>query len=233
VSIQGVVDFFPTMGDPDGGFIIDNQAHLIYYAGLTLENTASSPNELWLKLPDDPGTRVSALNDFHDQFGIPPNQEIDSQKVLSDVQRDPVIRAGGSGILLLALVAVFSILALGFGLTLYLGGQARTVEVSVMRSMGLSSRQVFTMIGLEYLLVAVIGLIIGTMAGLRISDIMLSFLNVTEDGQHVVPPFSLATRWDTVGIAFAATGVAFVAGVAGLAVYFLRQPVSRVLRMTR
>jgi hypothetical protein len=89
------------------------------------------------------------------------------------------------------------------------------------------------MIGLEYLLVAAIGLIIGTIAGLRISDTMLSFLNVTESGDKVVPPFSLATRWDTVGIAFAATGVAFIAGVGGLALYFLRLPVSRILRLTR
>ena len=89
------------------------------------------------------------------------------------------------------------------------------------------------MIGLEYLLVAIIGLIIGTIAGLRISDIMLSFLNVTEGGEHVVPPFSLETQGDTVAIAFVATGIAFVAGVAGLALYFLRLPVSRILRLTR
>ena len=102
-----------------------------------------------------------------------------------------------------------------------------------MRAVGLSPRQMFTMISLEYLLVAAIGLVIGTIAGLRISDTMLSFLNVTEDGGRVVPPFSLATRWDTVGIAFGATGIAFVTGVMALAAYFLRLPVSRILRLTR
>jgi putative ABC transport system permease protein len=134
---------------------------------------------------------------------------------------------------LLSLIAAFAILALGFALTLYLGGQARTVEVSVMRAVGISSRQVFTMISLEYLLIAGVGLVIGTIAGLRISDTMLSFLNVTENGARVVPPFSLQTRWDTVGVAFAAVGIAFVAGVLALAGYFLRLPVSRVIRLTR
>jgi hypothetical protein len=79
----------------------------------------------------------------------------------------------------------------------------------------------------------VIGLIIGTIAGLRISSTMLSFLNVTESGGRVVPPFSLATQWGTVAVAFLAAGVAFVVGVLGLVVYFLRLPVSRVLRLTR
>jgi hypothetical protein len=75
--------------------------------------------------------------------------------------------------------------------------------------------------------------VIGTIAGLRISETMLSFLNVTDSGARVVPPFSLATRWDTVAIAFFATALAFVAGVGGLALYFLRLPVSRFLRLTR
>ena len=77
------------------------------------------------------------------------------------------------------------------------------------------------------------GLLIGTIAGLRISETMLSFLNVTDSGDRIVPPFDLITRWDTVGIAFIAVGVSFVAGVIGLAGYFLRLPVSRVLRLTR
>src|SRR5690606_12213758 len=118
-----------------------------------------------------------------------------------------------------------AILALGFALTLYLGGQARTVEVSVMRAVGLSPRQVFAMIGLEYLLIAAIGLIVGTVAGLRISETMLSFLEVTPSGARIVPPYRLITDWGTVGVAFAAVGIAFLAGVAALAGYFLRLPV--------
>ena len=158
---------------------------------------------------------------------------LDAGPLIAVERGDPVVRAGGSGILLLALVAAFSVLALGFALTLYLGGQGRSVEVSVMRAVGLSSRQVLIMITLEYMVIAVLGLIIGTIAGLRISETMLSFLNVTQGGGRVVPPFSLATRWDTVGVAFLAAGIAFVVGVLGLVLYFLRLPVSRVLRLTR
>jgi ABC-type antimicrobial peptide transport system permease subunit len=103
----------------------------------------------------------------------------------------------------------------------------------VLRAVGLAPRQVFTMICLEYLLVAVVGLIVGTIAGLRISSTMLDFLNVTETGARLMPPFALSTRWDTVAIAFLATAAAFMVGIIALAGYFLRLPVSRVLRLTR
>jgi ABC-type antimicrobial peptide transport system permease subunit len=102
-----------------------------------------------------------------------------------------------------------------------------------MRAVGISPPQLFAMISLEYLLIAGIGLVVGTIAGLRISDTMLSFLEVTSSGARIVPPYRLITDWSTVGVAFAAVGIAFVAGVLALAGYFLRLPVSRVLRITR
>jgi len=234
ISIQGVVNYFPTMYEEDAGYLIINQEHLYYYAGVTSESYSSArPTEVWLSLSKDKNARDQAKAAFLDRFGIPRGQIIDREQILEDIRTDPIVRAGGSGILLVALVAAFAILALGFALTLYLGGQARTIEVAVMRAVGLSPRQVFLMIGLEYLLIAAIGLVIGTIAGLRISDTMLSFLNVTDAGARVVPPFALVTRWDTVGVAFAAVAIAFVAGVLALAVYFLKLPVSRVIRLTR
>lgn len=234
VTIQGVVDYFPTMYNNDAGYIIVNQNHLFYYGGMTSERaTQSTPTEAWLTLTSDQDARRAAQAAFLDRYGIPAGQIVDSQAILEEIRTDPVVRAGGSGILLLALVAAFAILALGFALTLYLGGQARTIEVSVMRAVGISPRQLITMISLEYLLIAGIGLVIGTIAGLRISQTMLSFLNVTDTGSKIVPDFALVTRWDTVGIAFAAVGVAFLVGVLALAGYFLRLPVSRVIRLTR
>jgi len=234
LTIQGVVDYFPTMYNSGAGYVIVNQNDLFYYAGVTSDRAHNTrPTEAWLRLTTDEQARQEVKSSFLDRFGIPESQIIDSETILADVRTDPVVRAGGSGILLVALIAAFAILALGFALTLYLGGQTRTVEVSVMRAVGISPRQLLTMISLEYLLIAAIGLLIGTLAGLQISETMLSFLNVTESGGRVVPGFDLITRWDTVGIAFAAVGVAFVGGVVALAIYFLRLPVSRVIRMTR
>ena len=234
LTILGVVDYFPTMYESGGGFVVVNQDDLTYYAGATIDAADSTaPTEAWLRLTPDEASREETKASFLDQFGIQPGMIVDSAAILAEVRSDPVVIAGGRGILLVALVAAFAILVLGFGLTLYLGGQARTVEVSVMRAVGISPRQLLTMITLEYLLIVAIGLFIGTVAGLRISEAMLSFLNVTESGGRVVPEFDLVTRWDIIAIAFAAVGVALVIGVLTMAAYFWRLPVSRVIRMTR
>jgi putative ABC transport system permease protein len=233
IVIRGQVDYFPTMDELHSQFLILNQQQYYDFGGLTLQNTGTVPTEAWLTLTTDPARRANALDALQSRFGIGPLDRIDTQALLAEANADPIVRAGGSGVLLIALVAAFAVLALGFALTLYLGGQARSLEISVLRAVGLSSRQVFVMICMEYLLVAAIGLAIGTLAGLRISMTMLDFLNVTADGHRLLPPFALTTRWDTVAVAFAATALAFVVGIAALAVYFLRLPLSRMLRITR
>ena len=231
VTIQGSAALFPTLSDSANGFIVLNQEHLFFFAGLTLSRNPTEPNEIWLNV--DPAARADVLAALAADYGIATGLVVDVETLLEEVRTDPIVLAGGNGILLIALVAAFTILALGFAFTLYMGGQARTVEVSVMRTVGLAPGQVFAMITIEYLLVAVIGLVVGTLAGLQISETMLSFLDVTEDGTRVLPPFARATRWGTVAVAYAATAAAFLTGVSALALYFLRLPVSRILRLSR
>lgn len=233
VSIQGAVDYFPTMADDSSGFLIINAAVLEEFGQLSMQASGIHPTEAWLTVSGDAEQRAAVYDDLSERFTINDGDVVDVEELLNSVANDPIVRAGGSGVLLIALIAAFAILALGFGLTLYLGGQSRSLEVSVLRAVGLAPRQVFLMICLEYLLVAAIGLVVGTIAGLRISETMLDFLNVTETGSRLLPPFALSTRWDTVAIAVAATAVAFMVGIMALAGYFLRLPVSRVLRMTR
>jgi FtsX-like permease family protein len=233
VKITGSVKFFPTMEDTPDGFLILNQAHLYYFASLTNQGVAQAPNEGWLTLAQDKTTRAETIAALGDRFGIAGTAIVDQQKVLETVRSDPVVRAGGSGILLVSLVAALLLLGLGFGITLYVGAQSRTVEIAVIRGLGFSRGQMLAMTALEYAVVAGLGLGVGALAGLRISQLMLAFLDVTEEGAKLVPPFVLSTGWGKVGIAFALIAVAFVAGIVTAAAYFLRLPVSRILRLTR
>lgn len=229
--IQGVVDYFPGLPESAGGFVVINQRHLRFFSGLMSQDLLTAPAEAWLEL--DPEKRSEAIVALSRDLRYLPAQIVDSEKVLQEIRTDPVLGAGGKGILQLALAASGLILALGFILTLYLSGQGRTIEVTIMRTLGFSRAQVVVMICLEYLLIATIGLGVGVVAGLRISQTMLSFLNVTEDGQKVVPPFILATDWANLMVAFLALSVAFAGGILALALYFLRQSAGRVLRVTQ
>src|SRR5262249_34694274 len=129
--------------------------------------------------------------------------------------------AGGSGILFVAFVAVLVLVGAALLVSLWMAVQRRRVEFAVLRALGLSRGQIFRMLAFEYLLVVVVGLLVGAFLGLVVGRQMLSFLNVTESGTRVVPPFILQTDWLVVGAGVAATlaifGVALLLAVRVLA----------------
>jgi ABC-type antimicrobial peptide transport system permease subunit len=129
-------------------------------------------------------------------------------------RRNPLIAAGGSGILLISFAAVLVLVAAALLVSLMTSLGRRKTEFAVVRSMGVSRGQLFRMLALEYSVVAVAGTAVGAFLGLVVGRQMLSFLNVTENGTKVEPGFILQTQWllvaGSVGLVFAVFAAALV-----------------------
>jgi putative ABC transport system permease protein len=124
-----------------------------------------------------------------------------------------LIAAGGSGILLLAFLAALVLVGVALLVSLWTAVQRRRVEFAVLRALGLSRGQVLRMLAFEYALVVILGLGVGAYLGLLVGRQMLSFLNVTETGSRVVPPFVLQTQWSVVGLGVAVVLAIFAAAL--------------------
>ncbi|MDP6513116.1 MAG: FtsX-like permease family protein, partial [SAR202 cluster bacterium] len=72
-------------------------------------------------------------------------------------------------------------------------------EMGALRSLGLSSMQTAGLIALEHLMVAFIGLGVGTWAGFQMSRMMVSAVTLTDSEGRVLPPFVLSTDWTIMG----------------------------------
>jgi ABC-type antimicrobial peptide transport system permease subunit len=154
------------------------------------------------------------------------------RQMLAEEGSDPLTAAGGSGILLVAFIAVGALIGLAFLVTIYITAQRRTVEMAVMRTLGLSGRQILTQMAVEYLTVVAIGLVVGTYLGTLITRLMLSFLEVTEFGRPVLPPFIIDTDLTVIGASYGVLVVVFVLGVTGAWRFFAGLALSRVLRLS-
>jgi hypothetical protein len=84
---------------------------------------------------------------------------------------------------------------------------------------------------LEQLLVIGAGMGIGTLIGLRLSAIMLPFLQLTEQGEKVLPPFIFIIDWFTIGTAYTVLTIAFAVTISLVILFFSRVAIHRVLRM--
>ena len=212
VRVRAVVDMFPTL-DPERSFIVLNVAHLAGLSALLGVEDFRWPNELWVST-DEPLPEQRALLETltSNESPIPlllGARHLDEE--LATVRADPLLRASGSGILTAAFGAVLGLAALGFVVTLVLGARNRVVEFAVLRAVGSSPLQILRAMALEWGVVLAIGAAIGVLLGRRVAAIMLSFLDVTEAGSRVVPPFTLQTDWLTLAL-----GVGALAAVAAL-----------------
>ncbi|HNO66550.1 MAG TPA: FtsX-like permease family protein, partial [Tepidiformaceae bacterium] len=146
----------------------------------------------------------------------------DSKTVLASLERNPLIAAGGAGILYLAFGAVLLLVAVALIVSLWVSVQRRRSEFAVLRAMGLSRGQVVQLLAFEYAIVAVLGLAAGCYLGRLVGERMLSFLNVDENGERAEPAFLLHTEWLLV-----AGGGLIVLGVFVAALVFASRLITR------
>jgi putative ABC transport system permease protein len=82
-------------------------------------------------------------------------------------------------------------------------------EMGFLQALGLSKRQMGWLLSAEHLVIAALGLLIGTAAGFAMSNIMVASVAVTEQGTPVLPPFVLTTDWSIMGPVYAALVLIF------------------------
>jgi ABC-type antimicrobial peptide transport system permease subunit len=223
-EIAGVVDHFPTYDVSGRGLVIGNVSRLIAEANAALPDRAVRLTEAWFASSDPEATRA-------DLEPLEPRVLVVREEVLLEQQEDPLIAAGWAGILAIAFGAVLLLSAIGFVVYSYLTAQQRGLEFAILRTLGLSRVQVFSVVLFEHLLIIVAGMGLGTLVGLRVGDLMMDFLATDETGQAVLPPFVQQVSWAEVAVVWGILGTVFVITIAAVVALYLRLAVHRALRI--
>jgi hypothetical protein len=212
IRITSVVTAFPTLPSAAGPGIVFNRDHLLAWLGLAGSSTQPVLNEAWLEPP--PGTDIPALERIlrNDPFNF--GVVTDRERELARLERNPLIAAGGAGILYLAFGAVLILVTAGLLVSLWLVVQRRRTEFAVLRSLGLSRRGVAGVLAVEYAFVALVGIAAGTWLGRAIADRMLSFLDVDEAGRLAEPGYLLRTDWSLVASSLGVVALLFLVAMA-------------------
>jgi hypothetical protein len=193
IAIKDTFRLMATLDTFEGPAVIFNRDHLLSWIGAIDLLLPPGLNEGWFAL--EPGTDREALGD---SLSGPPyylDTVYDQQSELDSLQRNPLIAAGGAGILYISFGAVLLLVAAALLVSLWVSVQRRRGEFAVLRAMGLSRGGVVQLLAFEYAIVAVLGLIAGGYLGRMVGQRMLSFLNVDENGNRAEPGFLLQSEW--------------------------------------
>ena len=191
LEIKNSVNYFPTMYDTeDNGFVIVSRDALL----AELNRSSRVPinyNEIWMRVDEN-----QAIPNFQ---GIIPQVkrewELESERIF--MKSDPltlglrsVIFLGYSLTLLLSLV--------GFATYMFLSARKRASVYGILRSLGLSTSQLYSSLVLEQLILIFSGLSLGILLGSLINKIVLPGLPISFADIPPIPPFVPKEDWASI-----------------------------------
>ncbi len=226
VEVAGVLDMFATLTPTEQrpGFIVASASRLSVEANAGAPGLALRFNEIWVASSEPLATRL-------DLEALGASEILDAEEERLLQQEDPLVAAGWAGILAISFAAVLLLSAIGFIVYSYLTAQARSLEFAILRTLGFSRLQVFSVVMFEQLFVIVAGMGLGTIVGLRIGRLMMDFLGTNERGVEVAPPFVLEISWAEIFLVWGILGSVFIVTIAAVVLLYFRLQVHRALRI--
>ena len=177
--IAGIIDLWPTVYPEDFPLLVGNLDHI--QAQYLLE-----PYEVWLDINE--GTSLQGIvNQLAEEEIYVTNIQDTGSKIV-EAGREPQ-RMGLFGMLSIGFVVSVLITVLGFFLYNFLSIKQRLLRFGIMRSFGLSMKQLLGILGLEQVLSVGIAFSLGTIFGIVTSRIFLPFIQVSQDLAGSVPDF--------------------------------------------
>jgi hypothetical protein len=208
LEIVGSVHDLPTLPPEEGGALVDLRAYLAttYLGG----GEVSRPGE-WL-VDVAPGADL-AVADRLRASPFSSAEVVDRVGVEETLTRDPVA-LGISGALTLGFVAAAVFAVVGFAVAAAVSTAERTTEFAVLRSLGLSERQLTGWLALEGGLTAALALVGGLLLGAVVAWLVLPFVSLAGEGGRPFPDVIVELPWETV----AALGAGLALAVAAVLV---------------
>jgi hypothetical protein len=223
--IRDTLDFFPTLDPAGAGFVVAALEPTLARVN-AVPGRPIYPNEVFLRL-DGESADLQTLG----VRSLAAREVLVQRALLDEASSDPLVAAGWSGILTLAFLAALVLSLVGFLVQSLLLLQRRLVEFAILRTMGLSYLQLGALVAFEQAFLILAGIAAGTALGLQIGALMLPFLELTERGTRVLPPFIITTQWQAVLPAYGLLAIFFAGAIAATGMILSRLPIGRSLRI--
>ena len=228
VELVGAVTYFPTLYDDlNAGFLITNRDALLAQLNANA-NSAVNSNEAILAAaegvaPEEVGAAAAA-----GVSGL--SQVLEADAIRRTIKADPM-GLGLRSVTLFGYVLTAMLSLVGFATYFYFSARQRESMYGVLRSIGMSPRQLYTSLLLEQVLLIVAGVTIGTLLGLLLNRITLPGLPITFGDRPPTPPFIAQNDWAAVGRIYLTLAVAFFFALGAATLLLYRTNLHRALRV--
>ncbi|MEU7861737.1 FtsX-like permease family protein [Nonomuraea sp. NPDC049141] len=189
VKVAGLVDRMPTTAADQPAVLADWGTLQAY--GLAAGQIPKPATEWWLAT--DGGDTEPALAALKKR----PEWNVTAvdQRELAERLRDDPLASGLQGALILGFVAALAFAVLGFLVNASVAARERMAEFTILRALGVSSRQVFGMLAIEQAFVIGLSLVAGTALAVVVGVLVVPHIVLTGQAAAVTPDVLLDIPW--------------------------------------
>jgi putative ABC transport system permease protein len=142
-------------------------------------------------------------------------RSFDARAAIDKEQLKPE-RQGAFGLLSVGFGAAALLTVLGFTIYSFISFKRRSIELGVLRAVGLSVGQMAFFLIAEQLTLIATGALAGTGLGVLVSNLFIEFFQVQGIKHPFTPPFVVQIAWQEIAYIYAVFGAMFVAAVIAL-----------------
>jgi putative ABC transport system permease protein len=239
-KIVGVIDLFPTWYPEQGPLVVGNLDYLYAQAG------GEFPHQVWLDTTAEarPEEIVSAVRGFTSLLDVElANQPLvedglntfvrdwtSATQIIVTEQRRPE-RQGLFGLLSVGFITSALLTVLGFLLYAIFSFRRRFIELGMLRAIGLSAAQMTALLAAELAFLLGIGLAVGTIFGVGVSQLFIPFLQVGAEMAERFPPFVVRIAWLAIFEMYVLFIFLFVAALFALVGLLLRMKIFQAVKL--
>ena len=193
--IYGFVDYWPGYSPKtrvlgNGGIYVESD-HFLIVAHLSQLQAAwdVTPYQIWIKTEGS----SQFLYDYAEENGITFEIFEDVSKQLVELKNDPVFQ-GTNGVLTIGFIIVLLLCAAGFLIYWILSIQSRTLQFGIFRAMGMSKKEILSMLVYEQIFVSGSAILGGALVGQICSDLFVPVIQIAYSSADRVIPLEIISE---------------------------------------
>ncbi|MEZ4633897.1 MAG: ABC transporter permease [Caldilineaceae bacterium] len=153
-----------------------------------------------------------------------------SVEAIERAQQQPE-RQGLFGVLSVGFLAAALLTVLGFLLYTLFSFRRRFIELGTLRAIGLSTWQMGALLAWELAFLVLVGIGIGTLLGVWMSDLFIPYLQVGTRAVDLTPPFIVGIVWPAIFRIYMLFALLFVAALAVLFSLLMRMKIFQAIKL--
>ncbi|MGO4373117.1 FtsX-like permease family protein, partial [Paenibacillus sp. MCAF20] len=235
--VYGIIEYFPTFNPNPPVGSVDASKEESFTNGPMLivghlpriqVQLALEPYDVWIKL--DTATPTAEFYEGITEQKMSITKIVNTREELATAKNDPFLMAL-NGVLTLGFVLSILVSFIGFLLYWVLSLRGRTLQNGILRAIGLSLRQLITMLAVEQLFTSGVAVLIGIGIGNLASKLYVPNFQIAFNPSSLVPPFKVMFEASDLVRIYTLVGIMLLVGLVILAYMLSRLRIHQAIKL--